>query len=603
MRARLESTLMAARRLPWFLLPLAIFIGITVLIFVGDLRQPRDLHAVRGALDLSGRDLSVPVMLRGEWEYYPGALLQDAASLRPGAYVRLPHRFDRDPSVGLRLFGKPLFGGRPYGFASYALRVEGLVPGRTYAAGVLTQSTAYLLRANGQPILAAGRVGRDAATHEPEFKEKVGTFTADAAGRARLDIEISNFSYNIGGFWNPVMIGEVPAVLHQTGRQDLLETFLFTAYFVSAMLFMGLFAANTEFRPLLNFTIVCVLMAVRTLLTNQRQFYDLIGPLSWEASVRIEFLSGYLLLPALLLFFHRLQFTDRPRWMPGFSLGFAALMGAVALFGPPEVYQDLLTPFMRLCLASLPYFSYCLWRGIRTRRFEAISILISFIVVLPALFYDFYGGGMYSLLPVGIYFMIVGFGVTVIVRLSELKKTHDHLRVAITEDALTGLNNRLYLDSLVDAGIEVRPGHHLYVLFFDLDRFKHYNDTLGHKVGDLILKEAAARLRSCFRGSDTLCRYGGDEFVALAEIDASSGCIGDITERIRLRFDPPAIIAGSAISIGVSVGVAEYRAGEDLDRTIKAADGAMYADKAARNDSRSPRPAAGHAPPAAITGG
>jgi diguanylate cyclase (GGDEF)-like protein len=141
------------------------------------------------------------------------------------------------------------------------------------------------------------------------------------------------------------------------------------------------------------------------------------------------------------------------------------------------------------------------------------------------------------------------------------------------------------------------------LVMIDVDNFKHYNDTLGHKVGDLILKEAAARLRSCFRGSDTLCRYGGDEFVALAEIDASSGCIGDITERIRLRFDPPAIIAGSAISIGVSVGMAEYRAGEDLDRTIKAADGAMYADKAARNDSRSPRSAAGHAPPAAITGG
>ena len=147
----------------------------------------------------------------------------------------------------------------------------------------------------------------------------------------------------------------------------------------------------------------------------------------------------------------------------------------------------------------------------------------------------------------------------------------------------------------MDAGIGVRPGHRLYVLFFDLNRFKYYNDTLGHKVGDLILKEAAARLRSCFRESDTPCRYGGDEFVALAEIDASGGCIGDITERIRLRFDPPAIIAGSAISIGVSVGVAEYRAGEDLDRTIKAADEAMYADKSRHADR------ARQAPPAANT--
>ena len=145
-------------------------------------------------------------------------------------------------------------------------------------------------------------------------------------------------------------------------------------------------------------------------------------------------------------------------------------------------------------------------------------------------------------------------------------------------DALTGLPNRLLLGQRVAAALRAaqRSNAHFAILFIDLDRFKNINDSMGHAFGDHALVEAASRMQKVLREVDTLCRVGGDEFVAyLHEADAVGAEI--VTRRILERLAQPFDVEGVSFSLGCSVGVAMYPTdGNNLDALIQCADTAMF---------------------------
>jgi diguanylate cyclase (GGDEF)-like protein/PAS domain S-box-containing protein len=149
-------------------------------------------------------------------------------------------------------------------------------------------------------------------------------------------------------------------------------------------------------------------------------------------------------------------------------------------------------------------------------------------------------------------------------------------------DALTGLPNRnLFQDRLVHAmALAKRNDWPMAVLFIDLDRFKLVNDTLGHSAGDKLLKEAAERLRSCIRGSDTVGRLGGDEFAAILSelsIPSDAGLVAQkIIDVLRQPFD----LDGKETYVSASIGITLYPADSDsAEALIMNADAAMYRAK------------------------
>jgi diguanylate cyclase (GGDEF)-like protein len=152
-------------------------------------------------------------------------------------------------------------------------------------------------------------------------------------------------------------------------------------------------------------------------------------------------------------------------------------------------------------------------------------------------------------------------------------------------DELTGLPNRhLLLDRFsLSVALAERHNQHVGLLFLDLDRFKHVNDTLGHSVGDKLLQQVAQRLVACIRASDTACRYGGDEFVVLlSELDAKDGAVV-VADNIRAHLAAPYLIDGAQITVATSLGMALYRVdGQAFDDLLQVADLAMYRDKARR---------------------
>ena len=146
-------------------------------------------------------------------------------------------------------------------------------------------------------------------------------------------------------------------------------------------------------------------------------------------------------------------------------------------------------------------------------------------------------------------------------------------------DALTDLPNRLLLNDRLARSIALsrRYGRRLAVLFLDCDRFKHINDTLGHAIGDQVLRSIAKRLTTCVRESDTVSRHGGDEFlILLSEVDQPEDAEA-IAEKIVKSIAEPHLIAGHELSLTASVGIALYpEDGQDAQSLIMRADTAMY---------------------------
>ncbi|EFQ22825.1 diguanylate cyclase with PAS/PAC sensor [Aminomonas paucivorans DSM 12260] len=172
--------------------------------------------------------------------------------------------------------------------------------------------------------------------------------------------------------------------------------------------------------------------------------------------------------------------------------------------------------------------------------------------------------------------------------ISERKRTAERMEHLARHDPLTDLPNRaLFFDRLdVALALSKRNGTRLALMFVDLDRFKPVNDTFGHAVGDVLLREAAGRMRACIRGSDTVGRIGGDEFVVLLPAVETQKAPLVVAEKLRRALARPFEIDGRRIGISCSIGIAiAPDDGCDPIELAKNADMAMYLAKQQGGDA------------------
>ena len=161
----------------------------------------------------------------------------------------------------------------------------------------------------------------------------------------------------------------------------------------------------------------------------------------------------------------------------------------------------------------------------------------------------------------------------------ERKHAELHILSMAHNDALTGLPNRAKLHADLAHIIEQarRDRHMAALLFIDLDRFKHVNDSLGHEVGDRLLQAVAGRLQHCLRSGDSVARLGGDEFVICLPKLRSSHEARVVANKVLDALSLIFVVDGHELQIGGSVGISLHpEDGQDADILLRAADAAMY---------------------------
>jgi len=204
-----------------------------------------------------------------------------------------------------------------------------------------------------------------------------------------------------------------------------------------------------------------------------------------------------------------------------------------------------------------------LYAGVTTERNVIIASMMIILLVLYAILFMF----------------IYKADRTIRFQFDEKQQDEEKIRHIAYHDGLTGLPNRELYRYKVDSAVEhaKRNNNLLGILFIDLDRFKQINDSLGHSVGDSLLKQVAERLSHCVRGGDTVARQGGDEFTILLEGIRHVDEIVHVCERIVETVAQPYEINGKELFTSASIGVTVYPFDDtDVDNLLKDADTAMY---------------------------
>jgi diguanylate cyclase (GGDEF)-like protein/PAS domain S-box-containing protein len=209
--------------------------------------------------------------------------------------------------------------------------------------------------------------------------------------------------------------------------------------------------------------------------------------------------------------------------------------------------------------------SYVKGREIRVRRRDGGTL---WVLASWSLIHDEHGEPSYAIL--------------VIADITERKQLEARLAHDARHDSLTGLMNRSCFRERLDQALARarRDPRTVAVLFFDLDRFKIVNDTLGHEAGDDLLREVAHRLRCSVREADTVARLGGDEFVVLCEDVESIEQLTAAAERIRSLVEAPVALGGRLVYVGASVGIAVAELDQPGGDLMRNADVAVYRAKA-----------------------
>ncbi|OHB42018.1 MAG: hypothetical protein A2Y11_03210 [Planctomycetes bacterium GWC2_39_26] len=162
---------------------------------------------------------------------------------------------------------------------------------------------------------------------------------------------------------------------------------------------------------------------------------------------------------------------------------------------------------------------------------------------------------------------------------TERRRAEERIQHLAYYDALTGMPNRAFYNDLLSLALShaQRRGEMVAVLFLDLDRFKDVNDTLGHSIGDQLLKIVAGRVADSLRKEDTVTRLGGDEFTLLLPGMTQTEDAARIAQKILEAVKKPLMLGGHELNITASIGIAIYPAdGENAEALLKNADTAMY---------------------------
>ncbi|MCY6483863.1 GGDEF domain-containing protein [Clostridium aestuarii] len=554
------------------LILLMAFMSLTYIFFISESKNSVASFASNGNLNLKNWDWSKDeiVELNGEWSFYPNLLKEDIDVNSVPKIEKVPGSWEDYTDIHLS----------PYGFCTYKLKVYGLKPLEIYGVELSDEATAYNLFANNKKIASNGVVSNKFKTYTPQWNPITSVFETDENGEVELIMEIANFDYYTGGFWNSIKIGKVEDILSYSNKNKMIDMFIFSTVFIIGLFSLGLFFIYRKDKTTLYFSVLCFTNSFRTLLINQRLISDMLTQLDWHMLTRLEFLTAYILLPIWGLFIvHLFEIKKYSIYIKRFFYSYILFCFFLTFITPNKVYSSFIEPNKWLSIIFTLYFLFCVVRANINRQEGAELMLYGVFGIIVSMLQEIFIRGPVSWLPFGsLNFVICCFLITLQQFLSIIRK-NDILEAKVIIDPLTGLYNRAYINKIENALFSKQKNQNKYLMFLDLDRFKYINDTFGHKIGDFVLQKMGQRLRNVLKTTDIICRYGGDEFIIIVTAENNDE-IAKITYRIINEVKKPFVKDENVYYVGISIGITKSNEKlNNIESLIKSSDEAMYKAK------------------------
>jgi len=359
-----------------------------------------DYPSVEGRVDLTSVDFTKEIVrLRGEWVYYDRQLLSQVKATK-GEYRQIPENQKTSKDKDFNRYG------------SYVLEVEGLKPNVYYDIYSDSQVSAFNLYVNDILLIQNGHVSENEEDQVSMWKQKHANFLTDGEGRARLVYEISNYEYDDGLMWSAPIIGEyghIDAWFTSKIVVDAILVFIFIIIGLSLLLAYLYFRVQ---RSVLYFSLLSIDMGIRLSVTSSRILMQVNKGLPWEVMIRIEYITGYLLLPILFGLIWSLVKTKRFKHIN--RLIFIVMLAIVLLvvFTPITVFMKVLNLYL-LCVALFLILSIIVVVGhFKYNRFVLFIIAAVFLNYGVGLV-GYFLGIQISYAPISVLNALIGFSIII----------------------------------------------------------------------------------------------------------------------------------------------------------------------------------------------
>ncbi len=416
-----------------------------------------NINAKRGVLDLRNWDWTKNGItdLNGEWEFYWKSLYTpssfDSAKTEPPLYSEIPGFWNYQ--IRRKGFFDPGFG-----YATYRLKILCPPSNEKLALKFLTVGSGYKLFVNGKQIIQVGNVGTSKATATADLKPVILPVTPEN-NELDIVIQVSNFTYHIGGLWNFIKLGTEEQIHAFWIRNVSLDFFIAGSFFLMGIFYFVVYFFYRKRLSPLYFSVFCMLLAIRPLVTDELAIYYIFN-WSWHFTKHVEFTSLYLTVPVLSLFSYELFPKELSKKMLRYILMVSLPFVLVALFASPFIFRYVLRPYEIFILLVACYGLWVYISAVKNKRpgsaYFLIGFLLLFITVINDLLYTSLIIESVHLVYVGLFIFIVSQAITLSKQFfwtfSRLEIVNKKLEIINAElssknDQLIKLNGEL--DSLV----------------------------------------------------------------------------------------------------------------------------------------------------------
>lgn len=605
-----------------------------------------DVTSKQGTLDLVTFDFTKNnyIRLNGEWEFYWNRLIspeqftdntiKPVYPIQPTFWEDIKFENSNLPSDGC---------------ATYRLNIKLPENHPPLGLRLYELHTAYKLYINGNLIHSVGKVGDSKKDALPFWRPSVVP-VEDINGTLEIVLQISNYHYIHGGFIQPIKLGDYTYLTKEREKNVQLLLFVIGAIFIMGLYHIGLYMLRRKDSAPLYFGIFCFLIAIRALCSGEYLVNDIFVYTPWILTHRLEYLSIVLAMPFIVIYFYKLfaEIFNEKLYRLIIIIYFA--ISLLIVVTPTKIYSYTSSFFEYFSVFVMLYVFYIVIRSLVKKLPGAGIFLIgTFFICLAGVNDILYDANILDTgyrIHIGLFIFIFSQAILLSMRFSrayqeneiltreikvksdeleinnknlvhinyelevlknnleqkvrerttelestliKLAEANESLKLLSNIDSLTGVYNRRFFDEIFDYQWKqsYRSKNNVALLMIDIDHFKNVNDTYGHMAGDECLRQVAMIIkRNVKRISDTLTRYGGEEFAVILPHTKIDGAI-KFAERLRHEVETyPVKFDGQDIPVTISIGVASMIA---TDRTnnnllIISADQALYeAKRAGRN--------------------